>query len=90
MILEKLIDKFQSAGLWVETYHREAFGIRFVLSDRCTLDKKYPRMGVVFDNYDYQAGDMFLEARVDTWVRYYQKGMENFGGFERADVRLSS
>lgn len=94
MILgDKIDQRFEQAGFWVVRKHAPANMdmLIIIVSDRSKLkDKQTFYLSIAISGLEMMQGYEIIEDRLEHAIREYSKVMENYGGFERADICVST
>lgn len=89
MMLDQIAERFEQAGFWVMRKHAPLNQdmIVLVLSDRSKLkDKQTFYLSLAISGLEMMQNEEVTEWRLNRTVEEYSKVMENYGGFERADI----
>lgn len=93
MTLDQIAQKFTDAGFWVVRKHSGAnqdVGV-IVISDRSKLeDKQTFYLSIAFSGLEMFQEDQIIDYKLKRACEDYAKVMENYGGFERADICVST
>ncbi len=83
--------KMMDMGFWHKYTHIQAMDgiVAFVVADRCSLEKQQVfSMSIAFTKEQLDA-EGFIDYKINTMAKEYDLAMKPFGGFERADLRVS-